>query len=170
MSDARRIIIVGFMGAGKTTVASALAARLNCAMIDLDELIHAREGRTPQAIIDEDGETRFRQIETRILLDALEKTDARIIALGGGAWTFEANRTLINAHGCLSVWLDAPFELCWQRIESGDEVRPFAREYDQARQLYRDRRALYELAALRVFIEEGESADKIAARIAEQIL
>jgi shikimate kinase len=78
------IIITGFMGAGKTSIASALARRLACAMIDLDQFIREREGRTPQAIIDEDGEQRFREIEAQALREALETDGARIIALGGG--------------------------------------------------------------------------------------
>ena len=58
------VVITGFMGAGKTTVAAALAERLGCRAIDLDEFTAGREGRTAQMIIDEDGEPRFREIET----------------------------------------------------------------------------------------------------------
>ncbi|HYX40162.1 MAG TPA: shikimate kinase, partial [Pyrinomonadaceae bacterium] len=76
-----RIIIIGFMAAGKTTVARALARRLNDSVIDLDESITKREGRTPQELIDEVGEAAFREAETRALRAALRYGTARIIAL-----------------------------------------------------------------------------------------
>ncbi len=146
----RRIVIVGFMGCGKTTVGRALAQRLGCEMIDLDSFITEREGRTPAEIIEEDGEPAFREIETRTLREALEIDDARVIALGGGAWTIEANRALVAQHDCLSVWLDAPFELCWERITSSGDTRPLAPDRESARKLYDSRRSGYQLAKLRV--------------------
>ena len=135
------IIITGFMCAGKTTVARALAARLNCARLDTDEAIIERERRSIEAIIEADGEARFRQIEHEVLRACLDNSDARIIALGGGAWTLAENRALIKAHDCLTIWLDAPFELCWRRLTNADHTRPLARDRVQARELYTARRS-----------------------------
>ncbi|HEY0375323.1 MAG TPA: shikimate kinase [Pyrinomonadaceae bacterium] len=160
----RAVVITGFMGAGKTTVASALAERLGRPLIDLDRFIAAREGRTAQMIIDEDGEPRFREIESQALRDAL-KTGAGVIALGGGTWTIERNRALLAEHGCHTVWLDAPFELCWQRIESAVNTRPLARERGQAQSLYHERRAHYSRARLRLEVKDGMSARAIAELI-----
>ncbi len=165
----RTIIITGFMGAGKTTAARALARRLACPMIDLDQLIEEREGRTAQVIIDEDGEPTFREIESVALRDALAIETARIIALGGGTWTISDNRALINEHGAFTVWLDAPFELCWQRITSGNLSRPLARDLKRARRLYDERHAFYDQAMLRVGVNEEKSADAIAAEIAKAL-
>jgi shikimate kinase len=156
------IIITGFMGAGKTTVAAALARLLACSMIDLDQLIKEREGRTAQEIIDEDGEPPFRRIESAALGAALANETARIIALGGGTWTISDNRALIREHGCLTVWLDAPFELCWRRIESKVDARPLARERAKARMLYDERRASYSQAQLHMRIDGGQNARAIA--------
>jgi shikimate kinase len=158
--SAQPIIITGFMGAGKTAVAAALAERLGCRMIDLDEFVAGREGRTAQTIIDEDGEHRFREIETEALREALE-TDAGVIALGGGTWTIERNRALIDRHTHHTVWLDAPFELCWQRIENEIHARPLARERAKARKLYDARRRLYRRASMRLKIDAGKSARTI---------
>src|SRR6266446_3489290 len=94
----RRIVIVGFMGCGKTTVAEALALQLGCQAIDLDSLITERESRSPAEIMEQDGEPAFREIETDALREVLENKKDRVIALGGGAWTIEANRTLITQH------------------------------------------------------------------------
>src|SRR5256885_5355098 len=114
MKSSRHIIITGFMGAGKSTIARGLARILGCEMLDLDHVIAEREGRTAREIIEQDGEESFRGIETRILREVLENSPMAVIALGGGAWTIERNRNLINKHGCVAVWLDAPFELCWE--------------------------------------------------------
>jgi shikimate kinase len=161
----RRIVITGFMGAGKTTVARALAARLNCAWLDTDASIVERTGRRIAAIIEEDGEARFRQIEREVLRDILENSNARIISLGGGTWTLAENRALVAAHDCLTVWLDAPFDLCWQRIAASQETRPLARERDAAQELFDARRAFYSRAALHVRVSGDESAAAIARLI-----
>ncbi len=165
-----RIAVTGFMAAGKTTVARELARRLSCTFLDLDELIKVHVGRTPQELIDEEGEARFRDIETRVLRDALTSSDAFILALGGGAWTLERNRALLKKHRCLTVWLDASFELCWERIsKAGAEARPLARERESAQRLYEERRASYGLAALRVEVSDADDAARIAAKIAVAI-
>jgi shikimate kinase len=167
MNGTSRIVLAGFMGAGKTTVARELARSLSCAALDLDEFINAREGRSPRALIDEEGEAAFREIETRALRAALESVEACVIALGGGTWALERNRDAITEHRCLAVWLDAPFDLCWHRIECDykGEARPLARERRRAQELYEERLALYRLARLRIGVKEGQSAEELAAQI-----
>lgn len=159
------IVITGFMGAGKTTVAAALARLRSCSMIDLDRFIAAREGRDARRIIEADGEPRFRHIETRALREALDAEGAHVIALGGGAWTIERNRQLVFERKACAVWLDAPFDLCWRRIKSADETRPLARDEAQALELYRSRRQLYALAPLRIEADESSSPEELATRI-----
>lgn len=157
------------MGAGKTTVARELGRKLNCLAVDLDELITRREGRSLNEIIEQDGEERFRELETQMLREVLRE-GPRVIAVGGGAWTISANRQLIAEHEAVSLWLDAPFELCWKRIEAGAEVRPLARSRAQAERLFSDRRPVYELADAKVVVAENENAEEIATRVADAIL
>ncbi|SRR5712692_8610253 len=164
MTD-RRVVIVGFMGCGKTTVAEALAQRLGCATIDLDSFITNREGHTPAEIIAQDGGPSFREIETRALKVVLEENAARVIALGGGAWMSEANRALVAQHDCLSVWLDAPFELCWERIQSGGTTRPLAPDQQSAETLYESRRPTYGLAQIRIDSRETIGIDEIMIEV-----
>jgi shikimate kinase len=164
----RRIVIVGFMGCGKTTVARALAERLECEMIDLDSFISEREGRSPAEIIRADGEPFFREIESLALSDVLQHRDIRVAALGGGTWTIPANRTLIALHNCLSVWLDVPFELCWNRIATGNAVRPLAPDRESAQRLYELRRENYQLAAARIHVNEFDAPEVLADRILTQ--
>jgi shikimate kinase len=164
-AEERRIVITGFMAAGKTSVAKALAARLNCRMIDLDYLISERERRSVPAIIDDEGEARFRAAERRALAVVLEMKRARVVALGGGTWTLSANRALIAEHSALTVWLDAPFEICWQRITGSEEVRPLARDREMAERLYNERRAVYALAELHIAATHVKSIEDLAAEI-----
>lgn len=161
----RRIVITGFMAAGKTTVAGLLSEQLGSTMIDLDFIISEHERRSIPALINEEGEARFREVERRALRVVLEMRRARIIALGGGAWMSEENRALIAEHDCLSVWLDAPFELCWQRIVAGGSSRPLAQDFERARELYDARLPVYALASLRVRATQERSAAELAAEI-----
>jgi shikimate kinase len=163
-----RVVITGFMGAGKTTVGRSLARLLGVAFVDLDDAVAEAEGRPPRELIDAEGEDYFREAETRALRRVLEGGAARVIATGGGAWTLERNRALVASHGCLSVWLDAPYELCRRRIEEGGGAsdRPFARDPARARLLYDERLASYARADLRVGVARDSGADDLAATIA----
>lgn len=162
----QKIVIMGFMGSGKSTVAHDLARKLNYRAIDLDDLITMRESRRPRQIIEQDGEAAFRKIETRILREALREASARVVAVGGGAWTIAENRRIIAEHEAFTVWLDAPFELCWTRIEAGRETRPLARFRETAQTLYTARRGIYALADVRILVSENESSETIAMKVA----
>lgn len=161
----RRIVITGFMAAGKTSVAQELARRLECRMIDLDYLISERERRSVPALIGDEGLEQFREAERRALNVVLEMHRARVIALGGGAWTIAENRALIAAHDCFTVWLDAPFELCWQRITVSEEVRPLAQDRESAQRLYDERRPIYALAGMRISATQDKSIEDLATEI-----
>lgn len=157
------IVIVGFMGSGKTTVARELARLLKCPAIDLDELICDREHRTAGEIIEQSGEEEFRHVETETLRHALQHNSSNaalhIIALGGGTWTLRRNRDLINEQNVLTIWLDAPFELCWKRIQTSGVKRPLARDEVQARMLYAHRRPQYALVELQLQVTEQSPAE-----------
>lgn len=165
----RRIVIVGFMGCGKTTVARALATRLECGMLDLDAIISAQQEMSIPELINQRGESGFRDAETLALQVVLDRLTPRIIALGGGAWTLETNRDLITKYGCLTVWLDTPYDLCWQRITEHPVPRPLALDGPSAERLYRERRPTYALANIRIEVTDGISADELAAQIAEAV-
>lgn len=169
MNKLRPIIIAGFMGSGKTTVAEALARMLNCSSVDLDQAITTSSGRTPGTIIGQEGEQWFREIETLTLHDILQTGAMRVIALGGGAWTLQRNRDLISEYGGLTFWLDAPFELCWERILASKGERPLAPDLPRTQMLYAERRPHYALAQLHVEAATNKSANEIAAEIIEAL-
>jgi len=144
------IVITGFMGCGKSKAARELALRRNVVMVDLDHWITRRTGRNPAQLINEDGERAFRAIETNALRELLESGEAGVIALGGGAWIEEANRELIDRFDCVSIWLDTPFDICWERIAASEEDRPLGRTREEAEARYNLRKPIYALAQLRI--------------------
>lgn len=157
-----KIVITGFMGSGKTRVARALAQRLGLEMVDLDERITSKEGRSPAQLIVEEGEETFRLIESTVLRELVQTDNARVIALGGGAWIEKTNRDLIKKYSYLTVWLDAPFEICWARIETSGDDRPLGKSKEQAQALYDRRRPIYQLADIRIQIGNEDFEDLIS--------
>ena len=161
----KTIVITGFMGCGKSQVARELARRLDVPMIDLDDRITAREGRTPAELINEAGEDQFRAIETNTLLELLQTRSAGVIALGGGAWIESANRDLIDWYGCTSVWLDPPFAVCWERISASTEDRPLGKTIEDAETRFNLRRPFYSLARIHIPVDGTETVDQLVSRI-----
>lgn len=145
------IFLVGFMGAGKSTVGRALAERLEYDFFDLDELIEARAGKSVQAIFGELGEAEFRRLEHEAIRGCGNRSRA-VIALGGGAYVSEENRALLRTIG-RTVWLDCPLDICLRRI-SGDASRPLLGDEDAMRELLEERRPAY--AQADYVVETGE--------------
>lgn len=142
-----KIYLVGFMAAGKSTLARALARRLDWRAEDIDEIIEARERRSVPAIFAQDGETYFRGVERRVLRELLLPRHL-VVATGGGTFVDPENRAVINHDGA-SVWLDVPLDRIIARLPPGDR-RPLAADRAQFEQLYTARRAAYEQAHLRL--------------------
>jgi len=169
------VFLVGFMGAGKSSVGRALGQRLNWVFEDLDDRIQAREGRTVAEIFRDSGESEFRRAEHTALQDVLRELSGggfRIVALGGGAFVQKENAALLKASSVPTVFLDAPVEELWQRCstqasEAGTE-RPLLREIAQFRDLYETRRSSYSKASLKIQTG-GRPVETIAAEIAETL-
>jgi shikimate kinase len=138
--DDAPIFLIGFMGAGKTTVGRVLAQKLEYDFIDLDDLIEARAGKSVQEIFAELGESEFRRLE-RDAIQTCEELKRTVIALGGGAYVSAENRTLLRAIG-KTIWLNCPLEVCLRRV-SGDKSRPLLGDEDEMRALLEQRRSSY---------------------------
>lgn len=160
-----KIYLVGFMAAGKTTVARALAARLGWRADDIDELIEARERRTVADIFARSGEPYFRSLE-RDILRLLLPLRHLVVATGGGTFMDPDNRAAMNLDG-LSVWLDVPFDELLARIPA-DGRRPLAADRAQLERLYALRQGAYANARLRIDAR-GVRADEVAERIIEAL-
>src|SRR4051812_17412505 len=114
----RHVVLIGMMGAGKTTLGRRLARRLSRPFIDSDQQIEARTGRTVREIFESDGEAAFRALETEALADALATSSPSVVAAAGGTVLSEVNRERMRSLGTV-VWLRAaPSELA-QRVRNG---------------------------------------------------
>ena len=144
---ADKIYLVGFMGAGKTTVARALAKRIGWEAFDIDELVEAREQAAVAEIFARKGESYFRAAERAVLMERLTPRHA-VVATGGGTFVDPVNRAAINADG-VSVWLDVPLDRAIARVPS-DGRRPLAANRAEFERLFEARRAAYEHAHVRM--------------------
>jgi shikimate kinase len=144
---ADKIYLVGFMGAGKTTAARALGARLHWRVEDVDARIEARERRTIASIFAQSGEPYFRQAERRVLSDLLPHREV-VVATGGGTFAEPDNRALMLADGAV-IWLDVPLDRLIQRVPA-DGRRPLAADRQQMEQLYLRRQLAYAEAHVRI--------------------
>ena len=164
MND-KLICIIGFMGCGKTAVGKDLSRLLDRPCVDLDTRIEEVEGQTPAQIISENGEEAFRQKETLALRELIRRDEPAVVALGGGAWTIAVNRELISSVDSVVVWLDTPFDVCWQRIEQDTQLRPMAPSRAAAKRLFSERLSFYRMADIHVDVTD-ESPAQIAKNIA----
>jgi shikimate kinase len=147
----RCICLIGFMGAGKTSVGRILAQRLGWNFFDLDELIESREQRSVAGIFDELGESVFREIESSALMDLLQRSEEScVLALGGGAFVQPQNRQALERAGATTILLSAPIEELERRCAAADGSRPLFRSRTQFEQLFAARRQVYALAGFRV--------------------
>ena len=142
-----KIYLVGFMAAGKSSLARALAGRLGWRSIDVDELIEARERRTIAQVFAQHGEAYFRAIERQVLSEIISERHA-VVATGGGTFVDVENRAAIKADGAV-IWLDVPLPELIARIPL-DGSRPLAANRQQLEQLFDARRAVYQLAHVRL--------------------
>lgn len=165
----QRVAFTGFMGVGKSSVARHLASMLKCERIDLDAHIEKSEGRTIVDIITKDGEPAYRTIESRNLENVLNSSSARIISLGGGAWTIAANREMLGSCGVVTVWLESTFDHCWTNISKSRKERPLAKNKDAARRLFEERQSVYCLADWHFIIRPEFNSYDIAKQIHEQV-
>lgn len=156
-----KLYLVGFMAAGKSTVARALARRLGWRGEDLDELIEARERRTVTEIFQKQGEPYFRAAE-RDILKLLLPLRHVVVATGGGTFMDPENRAAINMDG-VSVWLDVPLPELLARIPA-DGRRPLAADRGAMERLFAARAAGYAAARVRVDAA-GAGAEEVAERI-----
>ena len=149
---ADKIYLVGFMGAGKSSVARALGKRLDWKVEDIDDRIERAERRDIPTIFREAGEPYFRARERDALLHLLPERGI-VVASGGGTFADPANRELMMRDGVV-IWLDAPLSTVLARVPS-DGRRPLATDRLAMEQLYNQRLAAYRLAHFRVDAGRG---------------
>ncbi|NNE52486.1 MAG: shikimate kinase [Sulfitobacter sp.] len=166
----KTVVMVGMMGAGKTAVGRALAARLGVPFLDSDAEIERAANLTIPEIFTRDGERFFRKRESEVIKRLL--TGHRgILSTGGGAFLAQGNREMISEKG-VSLWLNADLELLWQRVKHKD-TRPLLRTDNPKgtlTQIYEARVPIYRQADLSVACDAALSIDEMASRVIETLL
>jgi shikimate kinase len=158
---ADKLYLVGFMGAGKSTVARAMGRATGWRVEDIDERIETRERRSIAAIFAQQGEPYFRQLERQALGELLAERHT-IIATGGGTFAEADNRALMLADGAVA-WLDLPLARVIDRVPA-DGRRPLAADRAQLDQLYARRQLTYAQAHVRI------DATRPVPEVVEQLL
>jgi len=159
----RRILLVGFMGSGKSTVGPLLARALSWPFLDVDACVEAEEGRAIRAIFREEGEPYFREVERRVTDSLLSRSE--VVLASGGGWAGVPDRLRALPNGTVSVWLRVSAEVAVVRAGGGD--RPLLEGPDPleaARRLLRVREAAYAQADLEVDTNE-RTPDDVSATI-----
>lgn len=172
-TPARGIVLIGFMGAGKTTVGRRLAQRLGWEFEDLDQRIEKLEDRKIHEIFEQSGEAKFRQFEHAALRKLITETtqgSARVIALGGGAFVQPRNAALVESAKIVTVFLDAGVDELWERCRNQANkeslTRPLLQSFEKFHELHAARRPFYLKASVHVETT-AKSVDQIAEELAE---
>lgn len=162
MRLSRPVFFIGFMGAGKTSVARKLARLCGMASVDMDAYLERREGRKINEIFAEDGEEGFRLVETDVLRELLEK-EPLLVSCGGGVITREENRALLREGGCV-VHLQVTVDEAAARI-SDKSTRPLFQDIEAARRRCEERKPLYESMANITVNTAGKNVYVIAREV-----
>jgi shikimate kinase len=163
------IVIIGFMGCGKSTVGRALHQRLGYQLVDMDQVIEQRAGKSITEIFAEDGEPAFRDMETALLRELCDPdAPRRIISTGGGIVGRAENRALLKRLGYV-VWLHAPAAVILQRTRKNHH-RPLLdtdNPADRIKSLMEERQPLYQETAHLKLDTAGLRSDELATGIVE---
>lgn len=161
------VILIGFMGSGKSTAGISLSYRLQCPLSDTDKMIEKREGKSISEIFEEEGEQAFRKKETALLQSLREARGRQIFSVGGGTPLSSENRELLRELGTV-VWLKVSPETVYERLQ-GDTTRPLLQGKDpmeKIRALLREREALYAEAADIVVETDKKKITQVVEEIA----
>ncbi len=168
---ADRILVIGMMASGKSTVGAIVAERLGWGYVDSDEQIEQRTGRTVREIFEQDGEAAFRVEEKAALESAVAGDEPLVVGVAGGAILDLGTRTLLREAGTV-VWLRAEPELLAERVKAaGQDHRPLLADDPDGtlRRLDAERRPIYEELADIVVDVEDRSAEELAEHIVQAI-
>jgi shikimate kinase len=162
-----KIVLIGFMATGKSTVAPLVAAKLGLEVVEMDDLTIKKSGRhSITEIFENDGEAAFRDLETAVAKD-LQHRDNAVISTGGGV---VMNQAIIDylATDALVVELAAPFNTILERI-GPDIPRPLFEDAAKAKALYERREPLYSKYATIHISTDDKSIDQVVAEIVKQV-
>ncbi|MEY4432138.1 MAG: Shikimate kinase [Bacteroidota bacterium] len=166
----RKIILLGYMGCGKSTIAEKLSALIQIPFVDLDKSIEAKAEMTINQIFESFGEVYFRKLEHDVFVELLASPENQIIGLGGGTPCYANNHELLKSEGIVSVYLKASVETLFNRLAHNKSKRPIVANKTEdelkefiAKHLF-DRSYYYNQAQYSVSVD-GKSIDETVADI-----
>ena len=162
----QNLILIGFMGAGKTTIGRLFAEKNHLPMVDTDQLIVEKAGMSIPRIFEQQGEHAFRVLETEVLKQLLIQPGCQVISVGGGLPMREENRMILSQLGRV-VYLELSEDTVWKRLE-GNEDRPLLQGDDAVQRittLLSARRPIYELAAHQAIRVDDKSPEEIVQEL-----
>ena len=167
VAESRHLVLVGLMGAGKTTVGAACAARLGRPFVDTDDVVEANTGTSVAEVFATEGESRFRELERQAVADACATPAPAVIACGGGAVVDPENRRRLRRAGFV-VWLQAPPATLMDRVGTGTE-RPLLHGGSTAtlERLAVVRASAYEAVADALVDTDGRTVDEVIDAVLE---
>lgn len=171
MKQKKNVILIGFMGSGKTTVGLKLSYKLRMPVEDTDKFIEQRENRTISRIFEEDGEQYFRALETKTLEEFRDREYTRIISVGGGTPVNPRNREIMRQCGTV-VYLRIQPETVYERLKD-DTTRPLLQCADpltKIRTLLESRKEAYEDAADIVIDVDGKNMEEVLEELTGKLL
>lgn len=162
----RIVVLVGMMGAGKTTVGRSVASRLGIDFVDTDDLVETRAGKSVRDIFASHGEAAFRTLESQVLAESLKSPVDVVVAAAGGTVLSESNRAALREHADVVVWLDADVSALGERASRGAH-RPLldGDVEDRLMALDGERRVLYQSVADVRLDTTGKGIDEVVQEV-----
>lgn len=171
----KKIILLGYMGCGKSTIAKILADKLNLPCLDLDEIIEKRTNSSVNKLFSEKGELYFRKLEHEMFSELMKNPDSFVLSLGGGTPCYANNHELLKGENVFSIYLNGSIATLYRRLKNENENRPLIAQKSEeemkefiAKNLF-DRSYFYNQAQYKVNIDEksvGELVSEIEMLLA----
>jgi shikimate kinase len=166
----KKIILLGYMGCGKSTIAKLLANLTSVSYLDLDEIIEKQENSSVKKLFSDKGEIYFRKLEHQILAALIQNQDSFVLSLGGGTPCYSNNHEFLNADHVISIYLNASVDTLYERLLFNSEQRPLIADKNPeemkefiAKNLF-DRSYYYNQAKYKITVE-GKSPEEILSEI-----
>jgi shikimate kinase len=167
----KKVILVGYMGVGKSTIAKLLSQKLNCKWVDLDKVIEEKTNLSITEIFSQKGEIYFRKIEHEVFKNILENNEQLIISTGGGTPCYANNHLLLNGDEVVSIYLQASIAVIFERLKEAKSERPLVANQTEenlkefiAKNLF-DRSYFYNQATFKINVDT-----KTPEKITDEIL
>ena len=166
----KKIILLGYMGSGKSTIAKSLATKVGLPYLDLDEIIEKRENTTLKNLFSNKGELYFRKLEHEVLSELMNNQNSFILSLGGGTPCYANNHEVIKGENRESIYLSASIDTLYSRLQNENDNRPLIANKSEdemkefiAKNLF-DRSYYYNQAKYKVTID-NKSVGEIVSEI-----